>query len=174
MKVKLLLILVHILLISAIAYPADKTAETSKKSQDRTEIFGNYNFGIGIERINTTATYLNSFSARFPIIQKLRAGTFFGFADTFEDIATGPQILYNFYSISNVSFFGEVSVYYRRGLTRGNGISGNTLAGIEIMIPKIEALRFSLAYGIVWDAVRQNDMSINNDLFGNLGIHYYF
>ncbi len=132
--------------------------------------------GVGIERFNTTTDVLNTFSFLVDNISyNLRVGGNFGFADSFDDLILGPKVQYMFYGRKYFELFAQAGIYYRRHFRVGDGLDGNVLGGVEFKIPEIEMLRISLAYGIVWDAIDQSDVSMNHgDVFGNLAIHYYF
>lgn len=133
-------------------------------------------FGVGIERFNTTTDVLNTFSFLFDNRSyNFRIGGNVGFADSFDDLIVGPKAQYLFYGKKYFELFTQAGVYYRRHFRVGDGLTSNLMAGIDFAIPTIEMLHISLAYGIVWDAIDQNDISMNHgDVFGNLGIHYFF
>lgn len=155
-------------------------ATTSLKAKAKTEVYGNYNFGVGFERLVGTAEAINAFSFRLPIIEKLRVGFIFGMDDLVNntrDFLVGPELIVNIYSVSYVSFLAQTGLYYRHGFgtAAGNGLAGNVLAGLEVTIPHVEGLKPSLMYGFSWEAIGgQNNFGIPNTWYGILGFHYYF
>ena len=167
---KKLLLVVSVCFFSLISVLGAETIAT-----ETTLVPNPLSFGVGIERFNTTAAVLNTFS--FLLDNRsynFRVGANFGFADSMDDIILGPKFQYIFYGKKYFELFAQTGIYYRRHFAAGDGLNGNALGGVEFKIPELEMIRISLAYGIVWDAIDQNDFSMNHgDVFGNFALHNY-